>query len=112
MAGRDAHQARQWPPRIADRRAHPTRSCGLRTPLTIEAIAEGYDLTIGIMHNSKRGSHAWALDMIELERSAVDVKILQFVRDHTFAPADFILRKDGCCRLSPQLARVVAELNS
>lgn len=74
----------------------------------IEAIAEGYDLTIGIMHNSKRGSHAWALDMIELERSAVDAKVLQFVRDHTFAPADFILRKDGCCRLSPQLARAVA----
>jgi CRISPR-associated protein Cas1 len=76
----------------------------------IEAIAEGYDLTIGIMHNSKRGSPAWALDMIELERAAVDAKILQFVSDHTFTPADFILRKDGCCRLSPQLARVVAGL--
>ncbi|MFM7404524.1 MAG: CRISPR-associated endonuclease Cas1 [Erythrobacter sp.] len=76
----------------------------------IEAIAEGYDLTSGIMHNSKRGSHAWALDMIELERSAVDAKILQFVREHAFAPDDFILRKDGCCRLAPQLARVVAGL--
>ena len=78
--------------------------------LEIEAIADGYDLTIGIMHNSTRGSHAWALDMIELERSAVDAKILQFVRDNSFAPADFILRKDGCCRLSPQLARMVAGL--
>jgi len=76
--------------------------------LQIEAIADGYDPTIGIMHNSKRGSPAWVLDMIELERSAVDAVILQFVRDKSFAPADFILRKDGCCRLSPQLARVVA----
>jgi CRISPR/Cas system-associated endonuclease Cas1 len=73
----------------------------------IEAIADGYHLTLGIMHNSKRGSHAWALDMIELERSAVDAKILQSVSDQIFAPADFILHKDGCCRLSPQLARVV-----
>lgn len=78
----------------------------------IEAIADGYDLTIGIMHNSKRGSHAWALDMIELERSAVDAKILQFVSEHIFAAADFILRKDGCCTLSPQLARAVAGLIS
>ncbi|MGC1269516.1 MAG: CRISPR-associated endonuclease Cas1 [Croceibacterium sp.] len=78
--------------------------------LQIEAIADGYDPTIGIMHNSKRGSPAWVLDMIELERSAVDAAILQFVRDHSFAPADFILRKDGCCRLSPQLARTVATL--
>jgi CRISP-associated protein Cas1 len=80
--------------------------------LQIEAIADGYDPTIGIMHNSKRGSPAWVLDMIELERSAVDAVILQFVRDHVFCAADFILRKDGCCRLSPQLARVVAGLVS
>jgi CRISP-associated protein Cas1 len=76
--------------------------------LQIDAIADGYDPTIGIMHNSKRGSPAWVLDMIELERSAVDAVILQFVRDNRVAPADFILRKDGCCRLSPQLAKMVS----
>ena len=74
----------------------------------IEAIADGYDLTMGVLHNSKRGSHAWARGMIELERSTLDAKILQFVHDQIFAPAVFILRKDGCYRLSPQLARVVA----
>lgn len=78
--------------------------------LQIEAIAVGYDPTIGIMHNCTRGSPAWVLDMIELERCAVDAIILQFVRDKCFAPADFILRKDGCCRLSPQLAKMVAAL--
>ncbi|MFZ1478883.1 MAG: CRISPR-associated endonuclease Cas1 [Sphingorhabdus sp.] len=76
--------------------------------LQIEAIADGYDPTIGIMHNSTRGSRAWVLDMIELERAAVDAIVLQFVHEKCFAPADFILRKDGCCRLSPQLARLVA----
>lgn len=78
--------------------------------LQIEAIADGYDPTLGIMHNSNRGSPAWVLDMIELERAAVDAVILQFVRDQTFAAADFTIRKDGVCRLSPQLARMVAAL--
>lgn len=78
--------------------------------LKVQAVADGYDPTLGVMHNSNRGSPAWVLDMIELERSAVDAAILQFVRDHTFSAADFILRKDGVCRLSPQLGRAVATL--
>lgn len=78
--------------------------------LQLEAIANGYDPTIGIMHNSKRGSPAWALDMIELERASVDARILQLVADQKFAAADFILKKNGGCRLSPQLARMVASL--
>tara|TARA_B100000678_G_scaffold208294_1_gene175854 strand:+ start:9384 stop:10454 length:1071 start_codon:yes stop_codon:yes gene_type:complete len=78
--------------------------------LQLEAIADGYDPTIGIMHNCKRGSPAWALDMIELERASVDARILEFVADQGFAAADFILKKNGGCRLSPQLARMVASL--
>ncbi len=78
--------------------------------MQIQAIADGYDPTIGIVHNSQRGSPAWVLDMIELERCAVDAAILKFVRKETFAAADFVVRKDGICRLSPQLARAVASL--
>lgn len=78
--------------------------------LQLDAIANGYDPTIGIMHNSKRGSPAWALDMIELERASVDARVLQLVADQKFAAADFISRKNGGCRLSPQLARIVARL--
>jgi CRISPR-associated endonuclease Cas1 len=80
--------------------------------LQINAIAVGYDPTIGIMHNSNRGSPAWVLDMIEVERSAVDAAVLQLVRDHTFSPADFTVRTDGVCRVSPQLARTLASLVS
>lgn len=76
--------------------------------MQIQAIADGYDPTIGIVHNSQRGSPAWVLDQIELERSAVDAAILQLIRDQTFAAADFTMRTDGVCRLSPQLARMVA----
>ncbi|MCW4463106.1 CRISPR-associated endonuclease Cas1 [Sphingomonas sp. BT-65] len=78
--------------------------------MQIEAIADGFDPTLGIVHNSQRGSPAWVLDMIELERAAVDAAILQFVREQTFAAADFIITRDGVCRLSPQLARAVASL--
>lgn len=78
--------------------------------MQIQAIADGYDPTIGIVHNSQRGSPAWVLDQIELERSAIDAVILQLVRDQAFTAADFIMRKDGVCRLSPQLARMVASL--
>ncbi|QKR98699.1 CRISPR-associated endonuclease Cas1 [Sphingomonas sp. CL5.1] len=78
--------------------------------LQIAAIADGYDPTLGIMHNSNKGSPAWVLDMIELERAAVDAVILQFMRDQSFAPADFVIRKDGVCRLSPQLARALSGL--
>ncbi|MBO9581444.1 MAG: CRISPR-associated endonuclease Cas1 [Sphingobium sp.] len=78
--------------------------------LKIQAVANGYDPTIGVMHNSHHGSAAWILDMIELERAAIDATVLQIVKAHTFSAADFILRKDGVCRLSPQLARVVAAI--
>ena len=80
--------------------------------LQLQAIADGYDPTIGIMHNSKRGSPAWALDMIELERASVDARVLHLVADQTFAAEDFILKKNGGCRLSPQLARLIAQLAS
>jgi len=40
------------------------------------------------------------------ERPKVDAAVLEFVANRSFAAADFIVRKDGVCRLSPQLARV------
>jgi CRISPR-associated protein Cas1 len=78
--------------------------------LKIQAIADGYDPTVGIMHNTHQGSDAFVLDIIEPERPNVDAVILQFVSSRTFAAADFVIRVDGVCRLSPQLARMVAAL--
>ena len=76
--------------------------------MQIQAIADGYDPTIGIMHNGKRGNPALILDLIESQRPVVDAVILKLVRDRRFSAADFILRTDGVCRLSPQLARMIA----
>ena len=78
--------------------------------LQIQAIADGYDPTIGIFHHGRRGNPAFIFDRIEPERPKVDAAILSFIASRSFNAADFILRKDGVCRLSPQLARVVAML--
>ena len=80
--------------------------------LQIETVAGGYDPIQGVMHNSHKGSPALVLDFIEPARPRVDAKILELVATRRFAPADFIVKRDGICRLSPQLARVVACLTS
>lgn len=82
----------------------------MHSKLQIKAIADGYSPLLGIMHRQKRTSASYILDMLEPERPRVDAGILDFVQSSTFTGADFIPRKDGACRLSPQLARVVAQL--
>lgn len=82
----------------------------MHSKLQIKAIAEGYSPILGIMHRQKRTSASYILDMLEPERPHVDAAILDFVQSRTFSGADFILRKDGACRLSPQLARVIATI--
>ena len=76
--------------------------------MQIDAIADGFDPIFGIMHNSKKGSPALVLDLIEPERPRVDAKVLEMIATRKFAAADFIVKRDGVCRLSPQLARAVA----
>lgn len=76
--------------------------------LQVQALAEGYDPAFGIMHNADRSYCAFAYDLIEPERPNVDAAILEFIAKRSFAAADFVIRKDGACRLSPQLARVLA----
>lgn len=80
--------------------------------LQIEAIAKGYDPTVGIMHHEgkgrSKGKPSFIFDLIEPERPKVDAGVLEFAMRHTFTGADFIIRDDGVCRLSPQLAKVIA----
>ncbi len=82
----------------------------LQSEIQIYAVAEGYDPTIGIMHESGNGAPAFVFDLMEPHRSTVDRKILEFVKGHIFDPADFGIRSDGVCRLNPELARYVAGL--
>jgi len=78
--------------------------------LQIQAVADGFDPTIGILHHGRRGKPAFIFDLIEPKRPKVDPALLAFMQDRTFSGADCILRKDGACRLSPQLARMLAGL--
>jgi len=75
--------------------------------LQVQAVAEGFDPFAGIMHHSRPDFPAYAYDLIEPERPKVDAAILAFAQSRRFSGADFILRKDGVCRLSPQLARML-----
>jgi CRISPR-associated protein Cas1 len=79
----------------------------LESEIRIGAISEGYDPTIGILHEGSDGSSKLIFDLMEPERPKVDRKVLDFVRAHVFDPADFVIRTDGVCRLNPEMARMI-----
>ncbi|MEM8917931.1 MAG: CRISPR-associated endonuclease Cas1 [Pseudomonadota bacterium] len=81
-----------------------------QSQLQISSIGEGYDPTIGVMHHGRRNKPAYIFDLLEPERPNVDAVILEFVQSRKLSPADFILRKDGVCRLSPGLAKIIAAM--
>jgi CRISP-associated protein Cas1 len=79
----------------------------------IRLIVEGYDPTIGIMHEKKalRGINpGFALDHMEPMRPVVDRAVLHLIDTITFTGADFSIQHDGVCRMNPELARRVAQL--
>ena len=85
----------------------------LESEIRIKAISEGYDPTIGIMHEGSDGSSKFIFDLMEPERPNIDRSVLDFVKSHVFDPADFVIRTDGVCRLNPEMARlVVARVSS
>jgi CRISP-associated protein Cas1 len=93
--------------------AHPVNAilnyayAALESEIRIKAISEGYDPTIGIMHEGNDGSSKFIFDLMEPERPKVDRAVLDFVGSHVFDPADFVIRSDGVCRLNPEMARMV-----
>jgi CRISP-associated protein Cas1 len=113
--------ARSSPYHLAGNRnaAHPVNAvlnyayAALESEIRIKAISEGYDPTIGIMHEGNDGSSKFIFDLMEPERPRVDRAVLDFVKWHVFDLTDFIIRTDGVCRLNPEMARaVVARLST
>lgn len=82
----------------------------LQSRTHIQAVADGYDPTIGIMHNGYHASPAFVFDLMEPDRPKVDRAVLGFAMSETFSGADFTMREDGVCRVGPQLARRVCGL--
>lgn len=75
-----------------------------------QVLAAGLDPTIGYMHsNFEEGRPTLVFDLMEPVRPIMDRKILKFILERTFSPADFILNKNGICRLHPQFARFVVK---
>jgi len=75
--------------------------------------AEGYDPTIGIMHEKKAFraiNPGFALDHMEPMRPVVDRAVPQLINSVTFTGADFSIQYDGVCRMNPELARKMAQL--
>ncbi len=77
----------------------------LESRMRIKAVSEGYDPTIGIMHEGGNGASAFIFDIMEPERSTIDLAMLTLIKSTMFQPGDFMLRKDGVVRLNPQFAR-------
>lgn len=82
----------------------------LESQTRIQCVAEGYDPTLGIMHEGREGSSAFVFDMMEPERPKVDRSVLEFVKSHKFHAADFVILSDGVCRQNPAIAKRVAEV--
>ena len=81
----------------------------LEAETRITCIKEGYDPRIGIVHRpSKNAPTPFVFDVMEPFRPVADKAVFDFAFSEKFAPKDFVLRNDGVCRLSPQLAKVVA----
>lgn len=103
------------PCRLAGNRnaAHPANAilnyayATLESEIRIRAISDGYDPTIGIMHEGSDGSSKFIFDLMEPERPRVDRTVSEFVKAHVFNPSDFVILSDGVCRLNPQMARMV-----
>lgn len=101
-----------------ERASHPVNAmlnyayAVLQSQLQIECVSEGFDPTIGVMHHGERNSPAFVFDLMELSRPVVDGAILAFALEAPLTGADFILRRDGVCRVAPQLARRVAGLSA
>ena len=91
--------------------AHPVNAilnyayAALESEIRIKAISDGYDPTIGVMHEGSDGSSKFVFDLMEPERPKVDRAVLDFVKDHVFDPADLRRRRDGGKRLGHQRRR-------
>ena len=83
--------------------AHPVNAvlnyadAALESEIRINAVSEGYDPMIGIMHEGSDGSAKFVFDLMEPERPRVDRAVLDLVKRHVFDPADFVIRTDGVC---------------
>jgi CRISPR-associated protein Cas1 len=79
----------------------------LESRVRSQLTALGYDTTIGFIHTWREDRAALVLDLMEPLRPIVDRIVIDFVRAKEFNPGDFTIRRDGVCRLNPELAKTL-----
>ncbi|WP_300380418.1 CRISPR-associated endonuclease Cas1 [Henriciella sp.] len=81
--------------------------------MQLQAITEGYDPMLGVVHTRRRSSYGpprpgYAIDIMEPHRPVVDRIVLKLINEETFSGADFDLQSDGVVRVNPEFARSLA----
>lgn len=57
--------------------------------------------------NHVTGRDAFVFDLMEPERGLAERRVLEMLRNHEFAKADFVVTSKGTCRLCPHVAQAV-----
>ncbi len=70
--------------------------------------AAGLDPEVGFLHAERRSRSSFALDLIEPLRPQVDSFLLGMLQARTLSVSDFVEARDGRCRLTPDLARMLS----
>jgi CRISPR/Cas system-associated endonuclease Cas1 len=86
------------------------RLCVLESQVLFATVSQGLDPTIGYLQACRSVRVALVYDLMEPLHPQADRSMVSFVRSHNFTPSDFVLGKDGVCRLHPQLAKRIAHL--
>src|ERR1035437_1414605 len=85
----------------------------LESRVRLEIAALGYDPMIGYLHSYDKDRAALVFDLMKPLRPVVDHVVLDFIHAETFDPADFTIRRDGVCRLNPELtSALIRQLES
>lgn len=80
----------------------------LESETRIALIARDLDPGVGFQHSLQRFRSSLAYDVMEPVRPAVDRFVLELLAARVFSVKDFVETRDGSCRLTPDLARVLA----
>jgi hypothetical protein len=82
----------------------------LETEARIACHAMGLDPSVGLLHADLEFRDSFLFDLMEAARSRVDAFLLETLRSQVFRRDDFVETPQGACRLTPDLAKRIAEM--
>jgi len=81
----------------------------LEVEARIASSVAGFDPEAGLLHAERRSRNSFAHDVMEPLRPVVDAYLLDLLAARTLSVRDFNEMRDGHCRLTPDLARMLAQ---